>query len=207
MRVRQIGLLSLLFLSLVALTNCTGSSASFTDDFSDPASGWGAASTETYVRGYDSGKYLIRLDIPDWFAWTTGGYAYEDVSLEATIYSEGDVDNHYGLICRASDKGFYYFAVSADGYYAIFRRDADGDLTPLTGRAMLRSPLVHLGSASNRLLAVCNESTLTFYVNGEQIAQVEDTALKKGDVGMAAGTVLRANTTLIWFDNLKVTKP
>jgi len=197
----------LILLSLVLLIGCDGRSTSFTDDFSDPASGWGAASTETYVRGYDSGKYLIRIDVPDWFAWSTGGYAYEDVSIEATARSEGDVDNHYGLICRASDEGFYYFAISADGYYAIFRRTEDSELLPLTGRAMLRSPVIRAGSTNNRLLAVCEGSTLTFYVNGEKIAQVEDSTLTKGDIGMAGGTAPRANTTLIWFDNLTVTKP
>ncbi len=194
-------------LSFILLMGCSASSASFTDDFSDPASGWGAASTETYVRGYDSGKYLIRLDVPDWFAWTTGGYTYKDVSLEVNVRSEGAVDNHYGLICRASEEGFYYFAVSADGYYAIFRREPDGKMTPLTDRAMVRSSLIHTGGASNRLLAACEGTTLTFYVNGERIAQVEDTLLADGDIGMAAGTALRADTTLVWFDDLAVTKP
>jgi hypothetical protein len=197
----------LILLSLVLLIGCGGRSPSFTDDFSDPASGWGAASTETYVRGYDSGKYLIRLDVPDWFVWTTGGYAYEDVSIEATVRSEGDVDNHYGLICRANDKGFYYFAVSADGYYAIFRRTGDDELIPLTGQAMLRSPAIRTGGTNNRLLAICEGTTLTFYVNGEQIAQIEDSTLTKGDIGMASGTAPRANTTLIWFDELTVSGP
>ena len=197
----------LVLLSLVGLTACMGGPAAFNDDFSDPASGGGAASTETYVRGYDSGKYLIRLDVPDWFAWTTGGYTYENVSLEVTAHSEGDVDNHYGLICRASGAGFYYFAVSADGYYAIFRRTGDEGLIPLTGRAMLRSSAVHSGSTTNRLLAICEDTTLTFYVNGEQVAQVEDDALQEGDIGMAAGTAPRANTTLVWFDDLTVAEP
>ncbi|MGC9399623.1 MAG: hypothetical protein ACP5HM_10870 [Anaerolineae bacterium] len=197
----------LVFLSLMLIVGCGGRATSFSDDFSDPASGWGAASTETYVRGYDSGRYLIRLDVPNWFVWVTGGYTYRDVSLEATIRSEGAVDNHYGLICRAGEQGFYYFAVSADGYYAIFRHHEDGTLQPLNERAMVRSPLIHTGGASNRLLAVCEGTTLTLYVNGERVAQVEDATLQKGDVGMAAGTARGASTTLVWFDDLKVTEP
>jgi hypothetical protein len=56
------------------------------------------------------------------------------------------------------------------------------------------------------VLAVCEEEQLTMYVNGEQVAQVQDDALDRGDVGMAAGT-LAEGSTIVWFDNLDVRKP
>jgi hypothetical protein len=196
----------LTLIGLLLLASCVGNSAYFTDDFSDPASGWGAASTETYVRGYDSGKYLIRIDVPQWFVWTTGGYRFDDVALEAVIRSEGMVDNHYGLLCRYEGSDFYYFAVSADGYYAIFHHTEEG-MEPLTGPAMLRSPLIHREGAQNRLLAVCQGENLSLYVNGELVDQVEDAALPRGDVGLAAGTLEQGEATLVWFDDLEVRAP
>ncbi len=196
-----------LLLGLVVLAGCAGASGPFSDDFSNPASGWGSASTEAYVRGYDSGRYLIRIDVPNWFAWTTAGQNYTDVAVEAVVRSEGMTDNHYGLLCRAREDSFYYFALSADGYYAIFRRVNGGGLESLTGTAMLRSPLINKGSADNRLRAECTGPLLTFYVNGAQIAQVEDELLKRGDVGMAAGTVQYGTTTLVWFDDFAAAKP
>ncbi|MGC9357571.1 MAG: hypothetical protein ACP5GX_06890 [Anaerolineae bacterium] len=204
MRIRKV---LWIILGLIILVGCTGESSSFTDDFSDPASGWGAASTETYVRGYDSGQYLIRLDAPHWYVWATAGRRYDDVSVEAVVHSEGTTDNHFGLLCRASGEGFYYFAISADGYYAIYRRTAEGQFLPLTGPAMLRSSLINTGGTSNRLLAVCEETTLALYVNGEQVAQVMDDTLASGDIGMAAGIVARGDSTLVWFDDLQVTRP
>jgi len=197
-----------LILLLASLAGCLGASQPFEDDFSDPASGWGAASHETYVRGYQQGRYLFQIDVPRWYVWATAGRSYQDVEVEAVVRAAGQPDNHYGLICRYDENKFYYFAISADGYYAIYRGDLDADevLRPLTGRAMLRSATIRTDGTDNRIAAACRGNTLTLYVNGEQAAQVEDGALDRGDVGMAAGTVSVGGTTL-WFDDFEVRKP
>lgn len=200
---RKIGLLIPL---LILLAGCKGISPFFSDDFSDPASGWGAASHEMYVRGYQQGRYLMQIDVPGWFVWATSGRVYEDVAVEVLARVEGAPDNHYGAICRYTDGQFYYFAVSADGYYAIFRHTDSGKLEPLTGAAMLRTSLIKGDGVDNRLLAVCEGPRLTLFVNGEQVAQVKDTTLPRGDVGLAAGTVDQGST-IIWFDDFDVRKP
>lgn len=192
--------------SLLLLAGCMGTSTDFTDDFSDPASGWGASSHETYVRGYQQGRYLMQIDVPHWFVWTTAGRAYTDVEIEVVVRSEQVADNHYGVFCRYTEGQFYYFAISTDGYYAIFRRSEGGDLIPLTGQAMLRSPLVHTDGSDNRLLAVCKGTELTFFINGDQAVRISDDVLEEGDVGMAAGT-LEQGGTIVWFDDLEVRKP
>jgi len=196
----------LLLLAIFVLAGCARTAAPFTDDFSDPASGWGAASHETYVRGYQQGRYLMQIDAPQWFVWVASGRLYEDVDVDVKVRSEGVADNHYGVFCRYTEGEFYYFAISSDGYYAIFRRNADGVLQPLTGTAMLRSPSIHRDGSENRIRAVCKGSQLRLYINGEQVAQVEDDTLERGDVGMAAGT-LRERGTIVWFDDLQVGKP
>jgi len=153
----------LLFIALaVILAGCLSVSTPFEDDFSDPASGWGSASHETYVRGYQLGRYLIQIDVPQWLVWTTSGRSYQDVAVEVMARSDDARDNHYGILCRYDEGQFYYFAVSTDGYYAIFRQTEEGDLTPLTGRAMLRSSLINTDGTENRLLAVCEGPQLIF---------------------------------------------
>lgn len=198
--------LSCMVVLLSLISGCLPMSQPFEDDFSDPASGWGAASHETYVRGYQQGRYLFQIDVPRWFVWATGGRKYEDVELEAVARAAGQPDNHYGLICRYDEDRFYYFAVSADGYYAIFYMNEEGDLMPLTGAAMLRSSAIHTDGSDNRIVAACDATTLTLTINGEVMAEVKDDRLVSGDVGMGAGTVSIGNTS-VWFDDLEVRRP
>jgi len=195
-----------LLLMLSVLAGCARTSAPFTDDFSDPASGWGSATPETHMRSYQNGRYFIQVDVPQWFVWVASGRVYQDVEVDIKVRSEGVSDNHYGVFCRYTDGEFYYFAISGDGFYAIFHRDADGELQPLTGAAMLRSSLIRLDGSENRIRAVCKGTQLRLYINGEQVAQVQDDTLERGDVGMAAGT-LRQGGTIVWFDDLRVDKP
>lgn len=205
-RLRQRARLFLLALGCLALTGCLRASGSFSDDFSDPGSGWGAASHETYVRGYQQGRYLIQIDVPRWFVWATAGRSYEQVDIEVITQSSGEPDNHYGVLCRHNKGRSYYFAISADGYYGIFLQQDEESLEPLHGPAMLRSPIIRTDGSSNRLLATCDGPELTLYVNGEQIARVEDDTLTRGDVGLAAGTSRRGGTT-VWFDDFTVSPP
>lgn len=191
---------------LATVAGCMPDSGPFTDDFSDPASGWGAASHETYVRGYQQGRYLIQIDVPRWFVWATAGRRYEDVDISTVVRTLESLDNHFGVLCRYTDGGFYYFAISADGYYAIFLRTEEGELLPLTGRAMLHSPAIRTDGSENRLRAICKGTQLTLFVNGTQVAQVEDNTLQRGDVGLAGGTVSQGGT-IIWFDDYTVQKP
>lgn len=196
----------LLLLLIFTLAGCAKTSAPFADDFSDTGSGWYGSTHELYQRGYQQGRYLIQIDAPQWLVWAESGRLYQDVDIEVKVRSEGIADNHYGVFCRYNDGEFYYFAISSDGYYAIFRRNADGELLPLTGVAMLRSSLIRLDNSENRIRAVCKGTQLSLYINGERAAQVQDDTLERGDIGMAAGT-LRQGGTLVWFDDLRVDKP
>jgi hypothetical protein len=191
---------------LSLLAGCAGTSQPFTDNFSDPASGWGASSHETYVRGYQQGRYLFQIDVPRLLVWAMSGRNYSDVELEVIVKAAGHPDNHFGLICRYDDAQFYYFAVSSDGYYAIFLMNADGELQPLTGRAMLRSTAIRTDGTDNRITASCNGPVLTLYVNGEQVSQVQDETLTQGDVGMAAGALSQGGAS-IWFDDFEASRP
>jgi hypothetical protein len=117
-------------------------------------------------------------------------------------------DGHYGVLCRYQDAdGFYYFAVSADGYYAIFRR-AEGDMRILTGdgSGMLPSPHIKTGTQVNRVLGVCDGDELSLYVNGQWLATVTDNEYARGDVGLGASSGPGGGTRIV-FDNFVVTAP
>lgn len=180
------------------------------DDFDDPDSGWGADERDEFERGYDEDGYFVELRESNWFAWAHLAQRLDDVDIEvqATLVSEPQ-DGHLGIICRHVDPdNFYYFAISGDGYYAIFRRVDGDDLEVLSGdgSGMLYSPAIKTGGQSNDIRAVCEGEELSLYVNGELLATIKDDTLSRGDVGIGAGSGAVGDVRA-WFDDFVVTRP
>jgi hypothetical protein len=200
-----------LLVLILVLSGCARDSRQgvlFQDSFDNPRSGWGADQRDQFERGYQNGEYFIELRTPNWFAWARQGDKFADVSVEVDArLVAGAPDGHFGVLCRYVDAdNFYYFAVSADGYYAIFRR-AGRTVRILTGEGsgMLPSPAIRAGER-NHIRAVCRGNSLSLYVNGEVVATVSDSTFTRGYVGLGAGSGLGGNT-LIKFDDFVVTAP
>ena len=64
----------------------------------------------------------------------------------------------------------------------------------------------HHFTATNTIRADCVGSSLSLYVNGEKLDEVQDTEFGSGDVGLMAGSFDTPGTD-IHFDNFVVTKP
>ena len=205
-------LIVFVLLSLLLTCSCArGSDGSlFQDDFDNPRSGWGAEQGERFERGYEEGEYFIQLHEPNWFAWAHPGERFDDVSVEVDVYlASGSQDSHFGVLCRHVDQdNFYYLAISADGYYAIFRRVDGGVLEVLTGdgSGMTYSPAVRTDRQTNRVVAVCQADELALYVHGELLEAVIDGTYPSGDVGIGAGTGAQGDVRA-QFDNFLVTRP
>ncbi|MEN6483176.1 MAG: hypothetical protein ABFD29_13525 [Anaerolineaceae bacterium] len=58
----------------------------------------------------------------------------------------------------------------------------------------------------NYLRADCNQSDLTFYINGTKVLEGHDSSFTSGDVGLIAGTYEETGVD-IFFDNFIVYKP
>ena len=204
----------LIVLALLMLAcGCTrhdDQSSLFQDDFDNSRSGWGADGRERFERGYAEGRYFFDVYEPHWFAWAHPGQQYDDVSVEVDVYlASGSPDSHFGVLCRHVDLGsFYYFAISADGSYAIFRREGGGDLEILTagGRGMVLSSAVRTGGETNHIRAVCEGNELSLYVNDELVDTVTDDTNTRGDVGIAAGSGVEGEA-LVQFDNFRAARP
>ncbi|RLC99730.1 MAG: hypothetical protein DRI77_02065 [Chloroflexi bacterium] len=203
----------LIGLVLLLVCGCTSGGSGkplFQDDFDDASSGWGADERQEFDRGYEAGDYFIELYESNWLAWACPGQRFDDVSVEVQVsLISGLQDGHFGVLCRHIDlDNFYYFAISADGYYAIFRRVDGGDLEPLTGdgEGMVYSSAIKTGEQSNDIRAVCQGDELSFYINGELLETVSDDSHARGDVGIGAGSG-SAGGGRVQFDNFVVTKP
>jgi hypothetical protein len=205
------GLIVLALLLLTCGCSCGGDQEPlFEDDFGNSRSGWGADHREELDRGYEDGEYFFELHEPYWFAWTQAGKKFDDVQVEVDVYlAPGSPDGYFGVLCRHVDvDNFYYFAIGADGYYAIFRREDGRDLEVLTGdgSGMIPSPAIRTGGQTNRIRAVCQGDTLSLYVNGEMLETVTDDAHTQGQVGIGAGSGPESDVR-VQFDDFVVTEP
>lgn len=178
----------------------------FQDDFSRSSSGWTRMLNAEGVMDYDGGGYRILVNSQQMNFWSTPQKDFTDVRLEVdTGKLAGPDENRIGLICRFNGSDYYFFIISSDGFYGagIF---FSGQALLLGQSEMQSSESIHKGLAVNHLRADCIGNTLTFYVNGFQVAQFRNDVLASGDVGMLAGTFDTPGVDII-FDNFVVLQP
>lgn len=178
----------------------------FQDEFDSLLTGWDRVAADGGIMDYDGGVFRIVVNAPDYNFWSTPGKQFTDVRIEVdTARLNGPDENRAGLVCRVNGEQFYFFVISSDGYYAVGR--VNGEQVTLLGQEQMQvSATIHTGLAINHLRADCVGSQLTFYVNGFQVAQAQDTALPSGDVGLLAGTFDQPGADII-FDKFIVMQP
>ena len=214
--IMRIGVLSLLGLLLVSA--CTMPSVAapavksapgtviVQDDFNSPVSGWDHLKYEEGIMDYYNGGYRMHVDLSDINMWATPKKDVADVRLEVDAGKlDGPDENRIGLICRSDGSNYYFFIISSDGYYGVglFR----GGQTHLIGQdQMLPSTAIHVGMAVNHLRFDCQGPQLTAFVNGLQLAQVQDTTLQHGDIGILTGSFQATGVDIV-YDNFVALAP
>lgn len=180
----------------------------FQDDFSDPSSGWFEYNGNDGLIGYQNGYFRIFVNAVDSTLFSTPGLYYTDTTIEVEATKVGGADdNYFGTLCRAIDAdNFYFFIISSDGYYAI-GKIVEGQANLVGMDSMYYSEIIHLGQTTNYIRSDCIGNTLTLYVNGFKLIQVQDYDLSEGDVGLLAGTTPSNYGTDILFDNFVVAYP
>ena len=178
----------------------------FQDDFAVQTTGWDRLLVEEGIMDYDAGGYRILVNALQTNFWSTPHKNFTDVRIEVdTGKIAGPDENRIGLICRYNGSDYYFFLMSSDGYYGvgIF---AKGQAILLGQSQMMYSEYIKQGMAVNHLRGDCAGDTLTFYVNGFQIAQAKDTSLTSGDIGLMAGTFTTPGVDVV-FDNFVALQP
>jgi hypothetical protein len=179
----------------------------YRDIFSNPKSGWGELNDSAGTAGYINSAYHIAVNQPNVNLWSHPGIDFATVRVEVSLMAAaGPQENRMGLICRLKDdKNFYFFAISADGYYGIGKMK-DGQTSLLTGEQMQKSDAILTGAQINRVRADCVGNLLILYVNDVLVGSAVDDDFKTGDVGILAGTFDQPGVD-VYFDNILVYKP
>jgi hypothetical protein len=160
------------------------------------------------------GRYLIAVEEPGVEVWARPGLALTNLVFEAeTQYAAGPANNEYGLICRYERRGdgrnsFYFFFISSDGYYALGKvvGDVRTILSPEVGSFQPSDAIRLEPEATNTLAATCSGSRLALAVNGVPVGEFTDDELRRGDIGLIAGTFDEGGVR-IHFDNVVVRQP
>src|SRR5687767_14249006 len=177
----------------------------FQDEFENNATGWDRVLNENGIMDYDQGSYRILVQQPTMNFWSTPEKNFRDVRVEADVMRlNGPDENRVGLICRYQAGDYYFFIISNDGFYAIGK--FIGGNTILLGQSEMQSSDFILTNSINHLRADCIGNTLTFFVNFNQVASVQDTDFPSGDVGLLAGSFAEAGVD-VSFDNFVVMQP
>lgn len=180
----------------------------FKDDFSRESGDWGTGEDGTTASvTYEDENLVFRIHEEDQFYWSTAEEDLENIHMEVTVRNTGEAaDAGFGVVCNlVDDQNFYYLGIGSDQLYVIAKIE-DDDFQVLGGEDQWSfSDDLALNADSYTVGADCGNGTLTLYVDGVEIASVEDSTFTHGNIGLFALTAKDPDTE-IRFDDLVVTK-
>jgi len=188
-----------------AITSGSPGAILYHDEFANNSSGWDRVANDGGIMDYDSGGYRILVRQPKMNFWATPQKNFGNVRVEADVTKlNGPNENRVGLMCRYRGGDYYFFIISNDGFYAIGK--FIGGQTLLLGQEQMVTSDLILSNSLNHLRADCTGNTLTFYVNFNQVASVQDSDFPSGDVGVLAGSFTQPGVDVV-FQNFVVIQP
>lgn len=166
---------------------------------------WPRTSTESFDRWIDGGKYhiLVKEAVYAYALNLTEG-PFDDVQIDL------DVDHVLGasgvaaggLLFRALDyMNSYAFLVSPAGTFSVVKWVAGTRTTLLAWAA---SPAILKDAARNHLTVLAQGTSLSFWVNGTQVAMLTDASFSTGRVGVVVAAYDANVDVLQAVDNLVV---
>jgi LysM repeat protein len=159
----------------------------YQDDFSVPDI-WFTAIHANFRMEYAEGGYRILNNTSNSFVSSVLNMDLTDILVETRAEQVGGpLTGYYGVACRWQDIfNLYAFVIGSDGFYGIARVQ-DGQLTFLGEGRTTGGPIL-LGQTTNRIWGSCVGDTLTLFVNGQFLLQVQDTTFSTGKPGLVVAT-------------------
>jgi len=185
----------------------------FTEEFEGDTSNWSyfyvdgtkpvpvRADSEfgTMTVGADGGALVFDLQSDGQWVYTTyDPVVYENVRVDVKAENRGVNNNNVSLICRYGDEGWYEFNVANNGLFWIYHAlvVAPDNRVIYSLLADGGSNKIKSGKEVNEYAIVCEDRTLTLYINGFETRTLEENkyVLRDGLIGLSVSS----------FDNLPV---
>jgi hypothetical protein len=178
------------------------------DDF-EQAQFWYTAEADNYRLFYDQGGYRLRSRMSAMILHSVRSRSVEDTAIEVDANPLGAPDGSYwGVVCRyVDDKNYYALLVGVDGLYGIGKM-AGGDFQFIEKDTSADESIFKADSNGfMRVRGDCVGETLTLYVNGFRLLQVEDDQFTSGLVGLAIRRAVADDWLDVLFDNYTLSQP
>jgi hypothetical protein len=173
-------------------------SATLSENFSRDSGAWEIGEDEQAEIAIARRALSLHIIDSNWLGWSTLlDVQAADLLMEADFrLDEGAPETESGIIFRFQDEdNFYYFAVSGDGMFSLWRLvdNAWEELLPWSANDALDG----FAGAVNRLSVLAEGETISLLINDTAVGQVQDGTFGAGLVGLAVGTFEEGNATVI----------
>jgi hypothetical protein len=177
-------------------------------DFSkDTGNWWVGQDNSDFANGsarIESGEYHWKITAKKDVIWRiTHSLVVSDFVLAAdTRQDTGTTTAENGLIFRFSNNGFYYFGIGNSYYFVAC--SVQGQWTTLIERTVVPGLST---SFQNRLKVVGEGTHFLFFINDDQVGEIDDDRISAGQVGLAVGLFKAGDRATFAFDNVEVRAP
>lgn len=181
------------------------------DNFEGFSQTWGTGTDAQSSVEYTDGGLRFVVNETLFYVWSNPNEEdYSNVHIEVTAKNNSsDPNTAFGIMCNQGvpDSNMYYFAITANGEYAIAKGAVAMDDVFLTNDDLWgESELIAKNADSYRIGADCGNGTLTIYVDGQKIDSVQDSSYSSGLVGLFAWSHEVENGTDVTFDDFVITR-
>ena len=178
----------------------------YEETWSDPnTTEWPLVSDALHTTSIAGGRYHFLLqDRTIWFCWNTSEGPFGDVQIDVDVKHEAGTNNLSagGLVFRLGNgSNTYVFEIGPHGLFYIGKVVAGTWTALMTWTA---SAAIHQGVAENHLTVLADGASLTFLINGTEVAELTDSSHSTGRVGVCVDAFDPDVDAEKSFDNLVV---
>ncbi len=147
----------------------------------------------TMTVGADGGTLAFDLQSDGQWVYTTyDPVVYENVRVDVRAENRGVNTNNVSLICRYGDEGWYEFNIANNGLFWIYHAlvVAPDNRVIYSLLADGGSNKIKSGKEVNEYAIVCEDHTLTLYINGFETRTLEENkyVLRDGLIGLSVSS-------------------